>query len=107
MTVPLAPPDWYGYERLSKITGLSAHGLSVQLHRARARRAEGIIRPADLPEPDAIFAGSPLWKRDIVLAWLRARLDDPSIQVRLDPERTLDAERPVPMDIADPALVAD
>lgn len=96
--------DWYGYERLSEVTGLNRHGLGVQLFRARKarqKRAEegntAPARPAELPEPDIIIAGTPLWKESTVLEWLQARVFDRSVQVKLDPEATIKNQAPVPL----------
>lgn len=109
MPEPTLFPEWYDYERLAAITGMSRHGLSVKLFRARRARqhrdstfeapetdaVKAPGRPSELPEPDAVLASAPLWRESSIRQWLRARVFDNSVRIKLDPEATLAAQKPV------------
>jgi hypothetical protein len=40
---------------------------------ARLRRQAGEERPGDLPDPDARFGGSPVWRVETIERWVRSR----------------------------------
>lgn len=69
-----------GYEELAEKLGISvdsARTYNGRAHRHR-RMAEkhndpSLIRPGDLPEPDAYFGQSPVWKESTIDRWIKNR----------------------------------
>ena len=89
-----------GFKDLADVTGMKTTVLSTNLHRARARRKEGIVFNTDLPEPDKYIGSSPVWTEDTILAWLRIRASvdaDVRILKPVDPEQSLAQRRAVPI----------
>ncbi|MGD9622360.1 MAG: hypothetical protein AB7G47_20245 [Mycolicibacterium sp.] len=42
-------------------------------YRANRNRANGTPRPGDLPEPDQLYSGRPVWHIDTITAWETSR----------------------------------
>jgi hypothetical protein len=74
------PDDLLGYEELAETLGIGlesarAYNARAVDHRRKAARTgdPSHIRPGDLPEPDAYFGQSPVWRRDTIDRWNAAR----------------------------------
>lgn len=70
--------------------GVGVESIRVYHQRANKHRKEGAPRPGDLPEPDAVFGRSPVWREATIRRWEAAR---PGRGVRLRPTRVRRPQR--------------
>lgn len=64
------------YLTLSDIAGrigVGVESIRVYHQRANKHRKDGDPRPGDLPEPDAVFGRSPVWREATIRRWESAR----------------------------------
>jgi hypothetical protein len=80
MALTNKPDDLLGYEELADYINVSlesarAYNSRATDHRKKAARTgdPSHIRPGDLPEPDAYFGQSPVWRRDKIDEWQKHR----------------------------------
>lgn len=53
--------------------GVGVESIRVYHQRATKNRRDGHPRPGDLPEPDAVFGRSPVWRSSTVDRWVDRR----------------------------------
>lgn len=58
---------------VAKMIGVAYNTVRYYLQQARANRSLGVLKAADLPEPDRFFGRSPVWRRSTIEAWVKAR----------------------------------
>ncbi|WP_435058465.1 hypothetical protein [Streptomyces sp. bgisy060] len=61
-------------EAVAEKIGVTAETVRIYLKRTRKRIADGlVVRPQDLPLPDAQFRRSPAWREATIDAWVANR----------------------------------
>lgn len=65
--------DYLDLAAIAALLGVQVNTAQVYHKRAVRGRREGTSKPWDMPEPDAVFGRSPVWREATVKAWLAAR----------------------------------
>lgn len=69
----MADDDLLTIPQIAPMVGLTVKSAYTTHQRAARRRREGKPLTADMPEPDARFGRTPVWKRETIATWKRAR----------------------------------
>ena len=69
----MVAPKLMDYTAIADRLGVKVKVARKYLGDARRHRAEGNPRPGDMPEPDAYYGQSPVWKASTVEKWIARR----------------------------------
>lgn len=67
------PADLLPVEEIAPLLGVTLKSARTYHQTAQRNRREGSPRPTDMPEPDARFGRTPVWRRDTINAWIKVR----------------------------------
>ncbi len=65
--------DYLDLAAIADLLGVQPNTAQVYHKRATRNRREGTSKDWDMPEPDAVFGRSPVWRASTVRAWIAAR----------------------------------
>jgi len=92
---------------LANVTGMSTSTIATLLHRSRVNRKAGKVSPNDVPEPDDVYGMAPVWTEGTVREWLSARATSPRVRRAVDPSRSIQEGRAVPLAVTAEPVDAD